>query len=74
MLDSRQAVSLSADGSKATFNLNGGVSTSYENQTGLLCLKEFTAGHTIYNIDITNNVLDYYVQYLDPTNYSKNHE
>ena len=50
-----------------TFNIPNGVNALTETQTAILQLLEFQASHSIYNIDKTNNKLEFFVQTYDST-------
>ena len=62
MIDSRNATTISGDGSTAIFNLSQGVSASTETTTALVSLIHFHAGNTIYNIDSTKNKIEFLIQ------------
>ena len=67
MLDSRAAPDKRDNGSTVTFNIPNGVNALTETQTAILQLLEFQASHSIYNIDRTNNKLEFFVQTYDST-------
>ena len=67
MLDSRAAPDKRDNGSTVTFNIPNGVNALTETQTAILQLLEFQASHLIYNIDRTNNKLEFFVQKYDST-------
>ena len=67
MLDSRAAPDKRDNGSTVTFNIPNGVNALTETQTAILQLLEFQASHSIYNIDKTNNKLEFFVQTYDST-------
>ena len=67
MLDSRAAPDKRDNGSTVTFNIPNGVNALTETQTAILQLLEFQASHSIYNIDRTNNKLEFFVQKYDST-------
>ena len=67
MLDSRAAPDRRHNGSTVTFNIPNGVNALTETQTAILQLLEFQASHSIYNIDKTNNKLEFFVQKYDST-------
>jgi hypothetical protein len=67
MLDSRAAPDRRDKGSTVTFNIPNGVNALTETQTAILQLLEFQASHSIYNIDKTNNKLEFFVQTYDST-------
>ena len=67
MLDSRAAPDRRDKGSTVTFNIPDGVNALTETQTAILQLLEFQASHSIYNIDKTNNKLEFFVQTYDST-------
>ena len=67
MLDSRAAPDKRDNGSTVTFNIPNGINSLTETQTAILQLLEFQASHSIYNIDKTNNKLEFFVQTYDST-------
>ena len=67
MLDSRATSDTRDNGSTVTFNIPNGVNAQTETQTAVLQLLEFQGSHSIYNIDLTNNKLEIFVQLYDST-------
>ena len=63
-------MSLSEDGSNALFDLVGGVRSNVESTTALISVREFTAGHSIYNITEENNKLEFGIQTVSETSAS----
>jgi hypothetical protein len=62
MLHSRAAPDRRDNGSTVTFNIPNGINSLTETQTAIIQLLEFQASHFIYNIDKTNNKLEFFAQ------------